>query len=71
MGGVIMPKAAIAPSAAGRERVAETGFVPECPLDHTPNAETIAAIQEGRDMLSGETPCKWMNLDELMQDLYS
>jgi hypothetical protein len=30
----------------------------ECPLDHTPNAETIAAIEEGRAMLRGEIPCK-------------
>jgi hypothetical protein len=28
----------------------------ECPLDHTPNAETIAAMQEGDAILRGEIP---------------
>jgi hypothetical protein len=28
----------------------------ECPLDHTPNAETIAAMQEGDAILKGEIP---------------
>ena len=27
-----------------------------CPLDHTPNAETIAAIQECEDMRRGKIP---------------
>jgi hypothetical protein len=29
-----------------------------CPMDHTPNAETIAAIQEARDILSGKIQAK-------------
>jgi hypothetical protein len=30
----------------------------ECPMDHTPNAETIAAMQEARDILSGKIQAK-------------
>ena len=30
----------------------------ECAHDHTPNAETIAAIEEGESILSGNTPAK-------------
>jgi hypothetical protein len=45
----------------------------ECPLcakSHTPNAETAAAIREGRAMLKGEVPAKWYNsLDEMWEDL--
>jgi hypothetical protein len=29
-----------------------------CPMDHTPNAETIAAMQEARDILSGKIQAK-------------
>jgi hypothetical protein len=29
-----------------------------CPMDHTPNAETIAAMQEARDILSGKIQTK-------------
>jgi hypothetical protein len=28
----------------------------DCPLEHTPNAETIAAFEEGDAMLRGEIP---------------
>jgi hypothetical protein len=28
----------------------------ECPLDHTPNAETIAAMQEVQDIIDGKIP---------------
>jgi hypothetical protein len=42
-----------------------------CPLDHTPNAEALAAIEEGKAMLQGDKPSKWMTLDELMKDLHS
>ncbi|GHT49089.1 hypothetical protein FACS1894102_3260 [Spirochaetia bacterium] len=42
----------------------------ECPLDHTPNAETIAAIKEGKAMLRGEIPCKRFNsFNEFWDDL--
>jgi len=46
----------------------------ECPYcaahNYTPNAETIAAIEEGRAMMRGEIPAKWYNsLDEMWQDL--
>ena len=34
------------------------------------NAETIAAIEEGRAMMRGEIPAKWYNsLDEMLEDL--
>jgi hypothetical protein len=35
-----------------------TGIDGECPLDHTPNAETLAAMQEARDILSGKIQAK-------------
>jgi hypothetical protein len=45
----------------------------ECPLcakSHTPNAETAAAILEGRAMMRGEIPSKLYNsLDEMLVDL--
>jgi hypothetical protein len=34
----------------------ETGD--ECPMDHSPNAETIAAMREARDILSGKIQAK-------------
>jgi hypothetical protein len=34
------------------------------------NAETVAAIEEGRAMMRGEIPTKWYNsLDEMWEDL--
>ena len=44
----------------------------ECPIcaNSTPNAETIAAIEEGRAMMRGEIPTKWYNsLEEMLVDL--
>ena len=36
------------------------------------NAETIAAIEEGKAMMTGEKPTKWYNsLEEMMTDLDS
>ena len=36
------------------------------------NAETVAAIEEGRAMMRGEIPAKWYNsLDEMWDDLVS
>jgi len=36
------------------------------------NAETVAAIEEGRAMMRGEIPAKWYNsLDEMWNDLDS
>jgi hypothetical protein len=64
-----MPKVAINPcfvTAIGRETIA-----PECPLDHTPNAETVAAIEEGHAMREGRLPSRHLSLEELMEDLYS
>jgi len=44
----------------------------ECPIcaNSIPNAETIAAIQEGRAMMRGEIPAKrFSSLDEMWEDL--
>jgi hypothetical protein len=50
-------------------------FEGECPLcakSHTPNAETAAAIREGRAMMKGEIPSKLYNsLEEMLVDLDS
>ncbi|WP_461246267.1 hypothetical protein [Treponema sp. R6D11] len=48
----------------------------ECPIcaahDYMPNAETIAAIEEGRAMMRGEIPSKLYNsLEEMLKDLDS
>jgi len=41
-----------------------------CPMDHTPNAETIAAFEEGDAMLRGEIPGKlYDSVEELIRDL--
>ena len=53
------------------------GECPVCALHRDPvtgepryNAETVAAIEEGRAMLRGENPAKWYNsLDEMLVDL--
>jgi hypothetical protein len=46
----------------------------ECPIcaahDYMPNAETIAAIKEGRAMMRGEIPAKrFHSLAEMIEDL--
>ncbi|WP_059370763.1 hypothetical protein [Treponema endosymbiont of Eucomonympha sp.] len=39
------------------------------PQGHTPNAETLAAMQEANDMLSGKIPVKWFDsVEELLAD---
>jgi hypothetical protein len=44
----------------------------DCPLDHTPNAETIAAMQEVQDMIDGKIPRKtFSSFDEFWADLNS
>jgi hypothetical protein len=41
-----------------------------CPLDHTPNAVTIAALQEGDAMLKGEIPAnRYHSLEEMFNAL--
>jgi hypothetical protein len=48
----------------------DIGIDGECPLDHTPNAETAAAIREGRAMMRGEIPSKrYKSVDEFWKDL--
>jgi hypothetical protein len=42
-----------------------------CPMDHTPNAETIAAMQEVQDMIDGKIPSKGMTVEEFLKDLHS
>jgi hypothetical protein len=57
-----MPKLATAARIVDYELTPETAYPTDvvletaCPLDHTPNAETIAAIEEGRAMLAGKLP---------------
>ena len=51
-------------------------FTGECPIcaahDYMPNAETVAAIKEGRAMMRGEIPSKLYNsLEEMLVDLDS
>jgi hypothetical protein len=44
----------------------------DCPLDHTPNAVTIAAMQEGDAMLRGEIPAnRYHSLNEMLDALRS
>jgi hypothetical protein len=51
----------------------DLGFEEDCPLcakSHTPNAETAAAIREGRAILHGEISAKRYNsLNEMWDDL--
>ena len=73
--------AAEAAPAYAEARVAEgkldedgLGYVGECPIcaahNYMPNAETIAAIEEGRAMMRGEIPSKLYNsLEEMLADL--
>jgi hypothetical protein len=42
----------------------------DCPLDHTPNAVTIAAMQEVQDMIDGKAAQKsYHSLDEMLEAL--
>ena len=46
------------------------GECPLCAKSHTPNAETAAAIREGRAMMRGEIPATWYDsLDDMWKDL--
>jgi len=56
----------------------DDGLYPDgvCPIcaahDYMPNAETIAAIEEGRAMMRGEIPAKrFSSLEDLLTDLRS
>jgi hypothetical protein len=52
-----------------KEKVVRKGECTIC-ANSTPNAETIAAIQEGRAMMGGEIPAKrFSSLDEMWEDL--
>jgi len=65
-----------------RNNIEKTDSEEECPIcakHRDPetgelrfNAETVAAIREGRAMMRGEIPAKWYNsLDEMWDDLVS
>jgi hypothetical protein len=41
-----------------------------CTMDHTPNSETIAAIQEVQDIIDGNIPSKSMTVEEFLKDLH-
>ena len=64
-------------STAQRSAVADDDgldYEGECPIcaahNYMPNAETIAAIEEGRAMMRGEIPTKWYtSTDEMFEDL--
>ncbi|GHV77693.1 hypothetical protein AGMMS49942_25140 [Spirochaetia bacterium] len=59
------------PSPAEADSWEDIGMDGECPLDHTPNAETAAAIREGRAMMRGEIPTTWYNsLDDMWEALH-
>jgi hypothetical protein len=50
------------------------GYEGECPIcaahDYMPNAETIAAIEEGRAMMRGEIPAlRFHSFEEMVADL--
>ncbi|GHU18454.1 hypothetical protein FACS1894163_10470 [Spirochaetia bacterium] len=48
----------------------DIGMDGECHLDHTPNAETAAAIREGRAMMRGEIPAnRYHTIEEMLADL--
>ena len=58
----------------------ETAPLHECPIcakncdpvtgNPRYNAETVAAIEEGRAMMRGDIPAKWFNsLEEMLEDL--
>jgi hypothetical protein len=43
-----------------------------CPLDHTPNAETIAALQEVQDMIDGKiSHTVYHSLEDMLEDLHN
>jgi len=61
---------------AGRLDDDGLGYEGECPIcaahNYMPNAETIAAIEEGRAMMRGEIPAKrFKSLEDLLADLRS
>jgi hypothetical protein len=42
-----------------------------CPLDHTPNAETIAAFNEGDAIRAGGNYKRYATVEEFLADLHS
>jgi hypothetical protein len=61
------------PKTASDDGLYPDGVCPICAAhDYMPNAETIAAIEEGRAMMRGEIPSKLYNsLAEMLVDLDS
>jgi hypothetical protein len=69
-----MPKVAIAPNVISSERrpILPPEFLEACPYDHTPNAETIAAIQQAHDMRDGKIPeIRFDSFEDFIKDLES
>jgi hypothetical protein len=59
------------PKAADDDGLYPDGVCPICAAhDYMPNAETIAAIEEGRAMMRGEIPAKrFHSIAEMIEDL--
>jgi hypothetical protein len=62
---------AVEPKAADNDGLYPDGVCPICAAhDYMPNAETIAAIEEGRAMMRGEIPAKrFHSFEEMLEDL--
>ncbi|GMO46963.1 MAG: hypothetical protein Ta2G_02250 [Termitinemataceae bacterium] len=58
-------------SVIDNEVISETAFshIFDCPLDHTPNAVTIAAIEECRAKREGKLPSQAMSFADFLKDL--
>jgi hypothetical protein len=55
-----------------KQKHSQIGIDGECPLDHTPNAVTIAAMEEGDAMLRWEIPADWYHSpDDIKKALHS
>jgi hypothetical protein len=69
-----MPKVAIEPHIVSYSPrpIPSVDLLQECPFDHTPNAETIAAIQEAHDMRDGKIPeIRFNSFEDFIKDLES
>jgi hypothetical protein len=66
-------KAASSPKAAKPRLLTQAEFEAglPCPMDHSPNAETIAAMQEVQDMIDGKAPrTVYHSLDDMLEALH-
>jgi hypothetical protein len=68
--GFLRQKYAYASPALSNPDTESDGIDGECPLDHTPNAVTIAAMEEGDAMMRGEIPANsYHTLEEMLEAL--